>query len=226
MLRQYTITCKNDTLDIENGRCPSYAIEWSAEQNQKHWSHGHDYFMGNKENTLTNNTELRKILSKKLSYFETVETRKIIFCDLDGVLTDFDKQVFNKFKKPPSEVAPSLLWSVINKSNTFFENMEWKPRGKELWNEIKQYDPVILTGATSNKSIMQKKKWVERELGPDVHFIACPSKNKPNYCLKNSILIDDMERNKDAWTKKQGVFLLYNEANIENIIQEITSLVK
>ena len=64
--RQYSITSANDAEAIENGRCPSYAVNWPLAENRLHWPQGHDYYLGNGEN-INDNKELREILSKKLA---------------------------------------------------------------------------------------------------------------------------------------------------------------
>lgn len=232
--RQYSITSANDAAAIEHGRCPSYAVNWPLSENRLHWPQGHDYYLGNGKN-ITDNKELREILSKKLAKTtDTIDTTtttttdttpdKILFCDLDGVLADFEQGVFDLFQtqKRPSEIPPSLLWSKINKSNTFFETLPWTQRGKELWEQIRQYDPIILTGVPpGNKSAAsQKRAWVQRELGADVHVITCLSKDKPKFCLMHSILIDDQDKNEIEWKIKGGKFLLYHEDKLEEIIQE------
>jgi hypothetical protein len=220
--RQYSITSSNDANAIENGRCPAYAVNWPLSENQLHWPQGHDYYIGNGEN-INDNRELREILSKKLAN-STHTNDKILFCDLDGVLADFEQGVFELFKKQTSEIPPPLLWSKINKSTTFFANLPWTKRGKELWEQIRDYDPIILTGVPpGNKTAAeQKRAWVQRELGTDVHIITCLSKEKPKYCLMNSILIDDLDKNENEWKVKGGKFLLYKEEKLEEIIEQIT----
>ena len=46
LTREYTITCSNDELNINKGRCPDYALEWSDEQNKLHWPDSHNYLKG------------------------------------------------------------------------------------------------------------------------------------------------------------------------------------
>ena len=217
--RQYTLSTDNDTNNIINYRCPSYALYWDHNSNQPHWPYGHDYFLGNGKN-ITDNHELRQILSEKLAR-GTLHS-KIIFCDLDGVLADFEQGVINRFNKTPDELKPGLMWGVINKSNSFFDTLPWMPRGKELWTAIKEYDPIILTGVPrSATAAEQKRKWCARELGPDVHVITCSTKDKPDYCIINSVLIDDRSDNLNAWNTKGGKFLLYDEEHTDKIIERI-----
>jgi len=202
ILRQYSVSNDNDFDNIENDRCPEYAVSWGHKSNQNYWHPGHDYFLGNGKN-ITDNLVIRKILSEKLT--RGTLHNKILFCDLDGVLANFDK-------------------SVINKSNTFFETLPWMPRGRELWEEIKKYDPIILTCISESKSSLadeQKRKLCVRELGPEIHIITCATKDKPKFCIKNSLLIDDRSDILTDWNDNGGKFILYDEEFIDKIVERI-----
>lgn len=217
--RTYSISSANDDVNIQNKRCPEYALNWTHGNNQQHWEPEHDYFLGNGEN-ITDNAELRRILSEKLA--RGTLPKKLIFCDLDGVLADFEKGVVEYFGKRPDKIQAGYMWSQINKSNIFFETLPWMPRGRELWEQIKQYDPIILTGIPrSKKAAEQKRRWCARELGSEVHVITCSSKDKANYCLTSALLIDDRLDNLHTWNEKAGKFILYAEENMDNIIERI-----
>jgi 5'(3')-deoxyribonucleotidase len=217
--RQYSISTEDDSENVTNHRCPEYALNWDHNSNSRHWRQGHDYFLGNGEN-ITDNLELRQILSEKLA--RGTLTSKIIFCDLDGVLADFEQGVINRFNRRPDQLQPGTMWGVINKSNTFFETLPWMPRGRELWEEIKQYDPIILTGIPrSSYAAEQKRRWCATELGSEFHVITCSTKDKPTFCLRDSVLIDDRPDNLHAWNTKGGKFLLYDEDLQEKIVQRI-----
>lgn len=220
--RSYSITSLKDETHVSNGRCPNYALTWCTKQNNQHWSVGHDYFMGNGENINDGTKELREILSKRL-LDGNLDMKHVVFCDLDGVLADFNQGVINKFGKCPDQLHPGIMWGVINKSEDFFETLPWMPKGKEFWSHIQQYNPIILTGIPrgSKTAVEQKKRWCERELGPNVPVIACYTKDKSNYCLHNSILIDDRTDNLNAWKEKGGKFLLYSEYDLNNIVERI-----
>ena len=224
--RSYTLTSQSDHNHTINGRCPNYALNWKQSDNSKHWPIGHDYYIGNNIYIDDGNDQgeriLREILSEKLR--RGTLNNKILFCDLDGVLANFEQGVINRFKKTPDELKPAIMWGVINKSNTFFDTLPWMQKGRELWEEIKKYDPIILTGVpkgSSGKAAEQKRKWCARELGPDIHVITCATKDKPKYCLSNSILIDDRTDNLNAWNEKGGTFILYDEDFADKIIERI-----
>jgi len=219
--RSYSIGNEEDMFHINNGRCPTYALAWGLTENSKHWPEGHDYFIGNSQNINDGTQRLREILSEKLATGKI--SKHTIFCDLDGVLVDFEQGVKDRFNKPIDEIKPSLMWGVINKSNTFFESLPWMPKGRELWDRIKYYHPIILTGVPRGNSTaaQQKIRWCQRELGPDVQVITCATKEKPRFCLSNSILIDDRTDNLNAWNDKGGKFILYDEENFDLIIERI-----
>jgi len=219
--RSYTITHEDDGQHVGNGRCPDYALNWHSNSNAPHWPSGHDYYIGNGENIDDKSKVLREILSKRLA--DGINSKHIIFCDLDGVLADFEQGVRNKFNKNVDEFNPGMMWGVINKSNTFFESLPWMPRGRELWSQIEQYNPIILTGVPrgSIKAVEQKIRWCQRELGPNVQVITCATKDKPKYCLRNSVLIDDRTDNLNPWNMKGGKFILYHEDKLEPIVERI-----
>lgn len=219
LLREYTISSDEDLVNIQNGRCPNYALTWGTE-NAAHWPTGHNYFIGNNDINC-DNKELREILGAKLKA-GTLKNH-IVFCDLDGVLADFEQGVKKRFKKNIDEIQPQLMWGVINKSKSFFETLPFMPRGKELWENIKHHDPIILTGVPpgSATGAEQKRKWCAANLGQDVHVIACATRDKPKYCLQGSILIDDRTDNLTAWNEKGGKFILYNETNTDEIVERI-----
>lgn len=219
--RNYSILNVSDENNTSNGRCPDYALSWPHDAQIDHWPNGHDYFIGNGQNMNNETHELREILSTRLA--AGTLTKTIIFCDLDGVLADFEQGVVNKFNKIPSQIKPAVMWSAINKSSRFFETLPWTPKGRQLWSHIKQYNPIILTGIPrgSQTAVEQKIRWCQRELGADIQVITCATKDKPKYCLPGAILIDDRMDNLQAWRDKGGKFILYNESFLQDILERI-----
>jgi 5'(3')-deoxyribonucleotidase len=219
--RSYSITNPSDEDHTSNGRCPNYALLWDTTQNNVHWPNGHDYFVGNGSDISDGTKELREILSERLR--KGIITKNLLFCDLDGVLADFEKGVEEKFNKNVCDIRPSTLWHVINKSTTFFENLPWMPKGRELWERIKEYHPIILTGVPSGcpTASEQKKRWCQRELGPDVSVITCLTKDKAKYCFGRSILIDDRLQVLNSWKEKGGKCILHEEENLDTNLERI-----
>ncbi len=91
-----------------------------------------------------------------------------IYCDLDGVLVDFEKGVHNLLKTPSSQLVKGTMWKHIARANAFYENLDWTQDGKRLWEEIRHLQPTILTGVPYPKSSrVEKYNWCKRELGLD-----------------------------------------------------------
>lgn len=89
-----------------------------------------------------------------------------IFCDLDGVLVDFDKR-FRELSggKGPSDMSTKHRWSTVARDETFYEHLPWTADGRDLWAAILPLRPDILTGVpTALKAREQKARWCRREL--------------------------------------------------------------
>ena len=86
---------------------------------------------------------------KQLKEEEAVQTEPAkqykIYCDMDGVLTDFDKRFkdSNPEKLSPSQYQTKYgtekMWDLIDEENKikFWVGMPWMPDGKQLRDYIK-----------------------------------------------------------------------------------------
>jgi hypothetical protein len=98
-----------------------------------------------------------------------------VFCDLDGVLVDFETGIRNLFPDEPyhtfsiADLHRQTMWTRVSKTNSFFEHLAWAPGGKQLWSAIRHLEPDILTGVpVYQDSRTEKFKWCQRELGLDL----------------------------------------------------------
>jgi len=89
-----------------------------------------------------------------------------IYCDLDGVLVDFDGGVRKLFRgQGPDSIPSGKMWAAISRADSFYQHLSWTVDGKELWEAIYKYSPNILTGvATYKKCRVEKFLWCQREL--------------------------------------------------------------
>jgi len=147
-----------------------------------------------------------------------------LYCDLDGVLVDFEKGASAMFGKPIQEVPPKQLWSTAARTPGFYSNLPWMPDGKELWSAIKHLNPTILTAAPKGSwAEKQKREWVDRELGADVKMIV--STKKFEHCPQGvpiPILIDDRMIHCEAWQLAGGISIFHNDT--KTTIQRLLEL--
>lgn len=157
-----------------------------------------------------------------------------LYCDLDGVLCDFDRGVQALFRgRRPAEVSPKLLWSVLCKPDkNFYGMLPWIDDGRRLWNRIRRCRPVLLSGVpgrtsnSSNWAALQKREWVDRHLGEEFQLITCSSKNKYTYCNKGDILVDDSEKAREAWEGAGGSFVLFDpkkSGSVDAVLEAIAT---
>jgi hypothetical protein len=90
-----------------------------------------------------------------------------IYCDLDGVLVDFEAGVQKICQRSTDELEKTTMWKLIEQSSTnFFADLPWMPGGQQLWNSIKTLNPTILTGVPDLKGSCQDKfHWCRTNLG-------------------------------------------------------------
>lgn len=156
-----------------------------------------------------------------------------IFCDLDGVLVDFDKSVkqltggigFDEYVKLKGH---SELWKMINSHGSmWWETLPWKEDGKVLWNFLKNKDITILTAGsrrnTGDIAEKGKKEWCFKNLGADIKVIVtASSKDKQQHAKPNYILVDDLESNIQEWNNAGGTGILHrNSAQSINVLRKI-----
>jgi hypothetical protein len=138
-----------------------------------------------------------------------------IYCDMDGVLTDFNKAYFDLtgVDLAGQHLNDENFWNPINKAGyDFWISMEWMPDGNDLWKVISKYNPTLLSAPSrSNDSRVGKFDWVEREL-PGVELILRSAKRKREFAAPNHILIDDRPDNIQGWIEDGGEGILHTSA--------------
>lgn len=137
-----------------------------------------------------------------------------IYCDMDGVLCDFDRR-FEQFagmnsKEYESRYGIKKFWEIIDKvGEQFWSKMPWMPDGKQLWSYISKYKPALLSAPSfAPSSRYGKHLWVSENI-PGTKLILAKREKKRNYSGKNRILIDDRPDNIKEWAYEGGTGILH-----------------
>ena len=169
-----------------------------------------------------------------------------IYCDMDGVLTDFEKRFHEKLNEVGPDYYPMKdiqkvvkpkdfeaifgieeFWNFIDKivGIGFWVGMDWMPQGKELWSFISKYNPDLLTSPSrDNGSRLGKQLWAKNNLNPKPKVIMAYSADKQRYANENSILIDDKKSNIKEWIAKGGIAFRVKGGDIGPAIQGLKEL--
>jgi len=147
-----------------------------------------------------------------------MEKRLVIYCDMDGVLADFDK-------------VPNAVARYKNEKGFFFNLEPIETNINAIKKLIKQgYQVKILSKSPHEKADYDKRLWLEKYL-PQIKIenmiFARPHEKKidfVNELEKNfSLLLDDYEKNINEWREQNGIALTITKENtIENILNLFT----
>ena len=191
----------------------------------------------------------KRVKNIGLPMFEEQEEKPkkyTIFCDMDGVLVDFDKgykELTGMSTHHADAQGKKDFWKIFreglkNSGETeehYWANLDWQPGGKELWDYISQYKPYVLTAPAvnfdfpeelrysreHNESIKGKLDWVKRLPNMrKVYFAA--AKNKAKFAGPNKILIDDRQDTIDSWNANGGIGIHYKSA--KQVINDLKEL--
>tara|TARA_B100000963_G_scaffold69630_2_gene58000 strand:- start:13996 stop:14586 length:591 start_codon:yes stop_codon:yes gene_type:complete len=169
-----------------------------------------------------------------------------IYCDMDGVLTDFESRFLTKLNSEGPKYYSQKEIDIITKPKdfeklygmeefwkfidfhigvSFWVGMEWMPQGKDLWNFIKKYNPQLLTSPSrNNTSRLGKNLWVRNNLNPKPRVNFAYSADKQRFASPNSILIDDKKSNIEEWKAAGGIAFRVVGGDINPAIEGLKEL--
>ncbi len=223
LTRSYSLSSPHDEKNLRLGLCPDYALTWSFDNNKQYWPANHDFLSPAAHDSYKASKPHFEILRNLQMYIRDKSLKPIVFCDLDGVLVDFESGAKKLTLKHPDEQEAKSLWIQINRAPNFFGELDWLPEGRRLWEYMITLDiePIILTGSTSEKVSIQKRNWCRDHLGSHIQVICCKTKDKPLYCIQGSILIDDRDKVKNEWENNSGQFWLFHPSKVDEIIGQL-----
>lgn len=149
-----------------------------------------------------------------------------IYLDMDETIVDWLKgadEALERVGKPSwnnpywtqnysAEEAETLKWDILNSTPQFWENLDFMPDGKALWNFVKKYKPHILSacGTLAGNCKEGKRRWLARHLGMSnlgsIHLVK--RSEKKNYATvkgQSTILIDDYDKNCQEYESHGGI---------------------
>lgn len=139
----------------------------------------------------------------------------MIFCDMDGVLTDFDGSFEARFGMPPKALPRPELWEKVLNTKDYWYDLPKKQDADELINYLNKFGYSILTGLPAygfDKAEREKRLWLKKHYNKEQDVICCLSKDKQNYGSKSDILIDDLDKNIARWEEMGGIGILHTSA--------------
>jgi nicotinamide mononucleotide adenylyltransferase/lambda repressor-like predicted transcriptional regulator len=170
---------------------------------------------------------LRQFGQYRPEIFEEADASKgdyKIYCDMDGVIVDFDKGYKELTGRDASfDIPKEEFWAPISKAGApFWIKLKWMPDGKQLWDYIKGYNPDLLSAPSREESSkMGKRIWVKREV-PGAKLILRSAERKQEFATPNSILIDDRADNIQRWKDAGGIGIVHTSA--ADTIQQLKDL--
>jgi 5'(3')-deoxyribonucleotidase len=169
-----------------------------------------------------------------------------IYCDMDGVLTDFETRFVTLLQQEgPKYYSKATIaqvtrpkhfdklegteefWKFIDQhiGLEFWSEMPWMPQGQVLWDFIQPYGPKLLTSPSEdNTSRLGKKLWVRNHLSPAPEVIFRFGDAKSDFANENSILIDDKPSNLEAFASKGGIAIECKDGDVSSVINELKEL--
>jgi hypothetical protein len=115
--RSYSLSSEEDFKNIENGRCPSYALQWGIEYNQSYWKPGHDFIEG--KQSITEN--LKYILMRK---WIKREKKSKIYCSLESIVVDLKTEeswLWNRLR----DLNPIVITNTIHTQTQEIQKRNW-----------------------------------------------------------------------------------------------------
>ena len=171
----------------------------------------------------------------KIFYKEAKGNLPRIYCDMDGVLTDFVKAASKATGQNWEGMRHGQDWDSIKNTPNFWSNMPWMPGGKQLWGYIKKHNPHILSASVKNNADPNckpgKLRWISSnlKLNNSARINLVNRVQKQDYTMignsgkrEQAVLIDDYPKNIKEWTAKGGIGILHTSAS--NTIRQLKKI--
>ena len=165
-----------------------------------------------------------------------MEIKKIYF-DMDGVLADFERGINEicgmdmPVQGKSTEEEDDRMWLAVKEAEHFYDRLEPMKGAIDMYRELSaKYDCEILSAIPKPHRGIEtagedKKSWVRRVLSPSMKVNIVFSQDKKDYAKgKNTILIDDLDKNIKEWEAFGGTGIRFESA--EQVFKRIEELEK
>jgi len=154
-----------------------------------------------------------------------------IFCDMDGVVADFDVFMIKNFGKTfPHQSGPTdpTMWKFLESVQNLYYQLELTPYAKVLLDALLAVGcPVAMLTAIPRRSTIpeaesDKRRWMSEKLAEyKIPVLIGPfSRDKQNHITHpGDILIDDRSDNIARWIAAGGIGILH--VGIEQTLNEL-----
>ena len=167
-----------------------------------------------------------------------------VFLDMDGVLTNFNKPICKEFNLPYPPTEYEFFEDIRQDVNDFcdigfWEYLDWMPNGKEILELVESFFPqskiYLITRPMDNPGCWTGKYlWVKKRIPRYVNHLIVTKVSKSVLANKNTLLIDDNDKNVDTfigksilvprpWNRLRGVSkkaIKNVEASLEYIVNQ------
>ena len=152
------------------------------------------------------------------------EHKRTVFCDMDGVIADFEKGFFNLTGMAIGQLSDQEMWNRIEAHGKakFFAELPWMSGGKDLWKyitdnflQVKILTALGKSDANDKQSSQGKAAWLRHNipsLQTDDIIYVTNKHQKKKYCKPGDIIIDDTEVVIQEWNQKKGIGILHKTA--------------
>jgi len=148
-----------------------------------------------------------------------------IYCDMDGVLCDFEYAANKVTGQVWGGLTTGQDWESNRKTKNFWSTMPWKRDGRLLWNYIKKFEPHILSAYTTEDPNCKpgKNRWLRNNLGLSGSRINLVRRSeKRNFAMdrrRPAILIDDYPKNISDFKSAGGIGIIHS--NTQTTISQL-----
>lgn len=157
-----------------------------------------------------------------------------LYCDMDGVLCDFDAQFEHYTGMKPNEYIQDKGMKAFENAVEaggiqFWSEMPWFPGSQQIWKKIGKHGVTILSSPSNfTKAKEGKLLWIQKNLNPkpkSVIFEQTGNKHavlqgKSEDEIKRSVLIDDYKVNLIPWKEMGGVGVKHeNQTDTSHALQ-------